>query len=74
MEEQFNKPMTVGRLKGLLRNIPDDVIINIKNESGDYSSNIEFWYEDLDTRQYINMTSYKPMRKMNKEELLKCGI
>lgn len=70
---EYNKPMTAGRLKGLLKDIPDHVAINVLNKEGKPSANIEFWFEDLQTRKFIELTGYKPFHEMNEEEKKKCG-
>lgn len=69
---QYNKPMTVGRLKKLLEDISDDIHINVKNRNGDDTANIFVWHEDQPTREYVELQGYKPYRDMTKEERELC--
>jgi hypothetical protein len=64
----FEGLLTKKKLIELLEEVDDDVYINVLNYEGDFSANVEFWYENLDTRQFVNLTGKKPMWKMSKEE------
>lgn len=73
-EIQFNRPMTVGRLKEALKDIPDDVCVNVLNSEGKATANIYVWFEDLQTRQFVELQGYKPFYEMTNEEKGKCQI
>jgi hypothetical protein len=73
-ELEFNAPMTVGRMKEALKNIPDDVAFNVLNAEGKATANIYVWFEDLDTRQFVELMGFKPFYEMTKEEKEKCGV
>ncbi|WJV20843.1 hypothetical protein QU593_10535 [Rossellomorea marisflavi] len=73
-ELEYNKQLTVGRLKESLNDIPDNVVVNVQNRAGDMTSNIYVWFEDLDTRQYVELMGFKPFYKMSDEEKRKCDI
>lgn len=49
-------PMTKGRLLELLKDVPDSVLINVRNEDGEYTANIDFWFEDLETRKFVTLS------------------
>lgn len=70
---KFNKRLTVGRLKEALKDIPDDVSVNVLNHDGDHTSNVYVWYENLETRKFVDLMGYKPFHKMTDEEKKKCG-
>jgi hypothetical protein len=65
----FEGLLTKKKLIELLEEVDDDVYINVLNYEGDFSANVEFWYENLDTRQFVNLTGKKPLWKMDREEL-----
>jgi transcriptional regulator of aromatic amino acid metabolism len=73
-ELEYNEPLTVRRLKKELENIPGDVVINVKNDEGDSTANIYVWFENLQTRQFVELMGFKPFWKMNDEEKKKCGF
>lgn len=70
----FNEPMTAGKLKEALKNIPDDVPINVLNKEGKSTANIYVWFEDLQTRKFVDLMGFKPYYEMTEEEKRKCGI
>jgi len=47
--------MTKEKLMELLKDVPGDVQINVLNEDGKMTSNIDFCFEDLDTRQFVEL-------------------
>lgn len=67
----MNGLMTAGKMKDLLRNIPDNVAINVLNKDGKSTANIEFWFEDLETRQFVELTGHKPFYETEQDELNK---
>ena len=73
-ELQYNEPMTVGRLKESLKGIPDHVHVNVLNSDGKATANIFVWFEDLQTRQIVELQGYKPYYEMTEEEKKKCGF
>lgn len=73
-ELEYNVPLTVGRLKAALEEIPNNVAINVKNDKGELTSNIFVWFEDLQTRQFVELMGFKPYYKMDDEERKKCGF
>lgn len=58
--------MSKKKLIELLKNVPDDVAINVLNKKGEYTANIEFWFEDLETRKFVILEGKDPFWKMNK--------
>lgn len=60
--------MTAGKLRDYLKNVPDDVAINVTDENGKMTANIEFWFEDLDTRQFVELIPHTPFYELGKEE------
>lgn len=61
--------MTAGKIKELFKNVPDHVAINVLNKDGKSTANVEFWFEDLETRQFVELIGHKPFYEMEKEEL-----
>lgn len=62
--------MMVGKLKKMLEDIPDDVAINVLNADGKWTSNMDFWFEDLETRQYIQLQGSTPFYDMDNATVL----
>lgn len=62
--------MTKGRLMELLKEVPDNTIINVLNRDGEYTSNINFWFEDLETRKFVTLDGNKPFWKISLEKKL----
>lgn len=60
--------MTKKRLIELLKDVPDDVAINVLNKNGEYTANIEFWFEDLETRKFVILEGKEPFWKMDGEK------
>lgn len=67
------EPLTVGMLKKYFENekIPDDVVINVLNKDGELTANIELWFEDEITRQWVSLEGRKPFWKIREEEKTK---
>jgi hypothetical protein len=63
-----NEPMTKGKLIELLKDVPDDVLINVLNREGEYTANIDVWFEDLETRQFVTLEGKEPFWKMALKE------
>lgn len=72
-ELEWNKPLTVGRLKEELKDIPDHVHVNVLNEKRERTTNVFVWFEDLDSRQFVELMGFKPFYNMSQEEKKKCG-
>ena len=49
-EMEYNEPLTVGKLKDALKDVRDDVNINVLNQAGKSTVTIFAWREDLPTR------------------------
>lgn len=73
-ELEYNEPMTIGRLKKAIEHIPDNVSFQIMNREGKLTSNIFVWFEDLQTRQFVELMGFKPFYEMTEEEKKKCGL
>lgn len=73
-ELEYNAPLTVGRLKKALANIPDDVHVNVLNDDGKSTANIYVWFENLQTRQFVELMGFKPFYEMTEDEKKKCGF
>lgn len=73
-ELEYNEVLTVGKLKEALKDIPDDVAVNVLNNEGKSTANIYVWFEDLQTRQYVELKGFKPFYEMNEDEMKKCGF
>lgn len=71
-ELEFNPRLTIGRLKDAIKDIPDNVTVNVRNSDGDLTANIYVWFENLETRQFVELMGFKPFYKMTKEEKEKC--
>lgn len=71
-EIEYNEPLTVGMLKEAIKDIPDDVAINVLNREGKATANIYVWFEDLQTRQFVELMGFKPFYEMTEEEKRKC--
>lgn len=69
---EFNQRMTVGILKEALKDIPDNVIVNVLNREGKSTSNIHVWFENLETRKFVELMGFKPFYEMTEEERNKC--
>lgn len=69
---EYNKPLTVGALKEAIKDIPDNVVINVLNQEGDSTANIHVLFEDLQSRQFVELVGFKPFYKMSEEEKRKC--
>lgn len=74
MSIEYNKPLTIGRLKEEIKDIPDDVFVNINNDKGESTANIYVHFENLQTRRFVELMGFKPYYAMNDEEKKKCGI
>lgn len=72
-EIEYNKPLTIGRLKEVIKDIPDDVIVNVMNRDGKSTANIFVWFENLITRQFVELMGFKPYYEMTEEEKTKSG-
>jgi len=55
--------LTKAKLIELLQNVPDNTRINVLNKNGEYSANVQFWFENLDTRKFVEITGLKPQWK-----------
>lgn len=64
----YSEPMTVGRLKRELESVSDDVFVNVLNEDGDSTANIEIWIENLQSRKFVELIGHEPYHKMKKRE------
>lgn len=73
-EMEYNKPLTMDRFRELTKDIPGDVMINVLNSDGKLTSNIFVWFENLQTRQFVELKGYKPFYEMTEEEKKKCGF
>ena len=71
---QYNEPLTSGKLKKALEHVPDDVAINVMTRDGKLTANIFVWFENLETRQFVELQGYKPYHEMTPEEKKKCGL
>ena len=60
--------MTKARLLELLKDVPDDVHINVLNKDGEYTANIEFWFENLETRKFVTLDGLEPFWKIRQKE------
>lgn len=69
---EYNKRLTVGRLRDALKDISNDVIVNVLNRDGKATSNIYVWFENLQTRQFVELMGFKPFYKMTEEEKKMC--
>jgi hypothetical protein len=74
MDINYNEPLTVGKLREALKDIPDDVSINVMNKDSKLTANIYVWYENLQTRQFVELMGFKPFYEMTDEEKKKCGF
>ena len=70
---EYNKPLTIKRLKEAIQDIPDDVVVNVLNGEGKLTSNIYVWFENLQTRKFVELEGYKPFYEMTQEEKEKCN-
>jgi len=73
-EIEYNSPLTIGRLKEAIRDIPDGVLVNVRNREGNMTANIYVWFEDLQTRKFVELMGFKPFYEMTEEEKKKCGF
>lgn len=73
-EIEYNRPLTIGRLKEAIKDIPDGVLVNVRNREGNMTANIYVWFEDLQTRKFVELMGFKPFYEMTEEEKKKCGF
>jgi hypothetical protein len=52
----------------LLNDVPDDASINVLNEDGELSANIEVFYETLEKRKYVELIDLVPLWKGTGDE------
>lgn len=69
---EYNKQMTVGQLRELIKDIPEHAIVSVMNEKNQNTSNIEFYYENGDSRCFIELIGHKPFYAMTDEEVKLC--
>ncbi|MGF9913715.1 hypothetical protein ABEX47_03270 [Paenibacillus ehimensis] len=55
--------MTAATLIELLQGVPIDTPINILNSRGELTANIEFHFEDLETRKFVELIGHEPFWK-----------
>jgi hypothetical protein len=63
-------PLTVGMFKKYLEDykVPDDVVLNVLNKDGELTANINLWFENELTRQWVSLEGGKPFWKIRDEE------
>lgn len=75
MEEiKYNPPMTAGRLREALKDVPDDFVLNVANSEGTYTDNVFVWVEADESRKYVDLMGFKPYSEMSPEERERCGV
>ncbi|WP_211750293.1 hypothetical protein [Paenibacillus sp. Marseille-Q4541] len=63
----YTGPLTKGKLIELLKDIPDDTSINVLNGDGELSANVEIWFEDLQTRKFVEIIGNEPLWKIREK-------
>jgi hypothetical protein len=64
----YQGKLTKAKLLELLKDVPGDTCINVLNRDGELSANVEFWFENLDTRKFVDIIGLKPLWKIRQEK------